>query len=293
MIPTVGTALSAILGYLNTIGSFFMPLIAVCPPKVQFGQQNFLNFLFDTLDCDSSISCTTSDQCPGGAPCRCLPPTTQWTSLFWHFDGDYAQDCPGNSGNCLCFWEFPCTEAAPGLNISTYFQYDCSTFGYETDAKIVPWYPGNPYIFGSFGKFWGYIQIWVNSAVEWVRYITRSVVRGYKPYFAMSTFLVFAGIGVGFAIMFGKLLWFFGVVILLFGIAFGSPLLTDYVGNYVIPALERIGSRISITSTITNWLISFLRWPNYSSIDPIGSPNPNELTCFIFNSGTGLMSLGM
>jgi hypothetical protein len=294
LIPYVGQVLATILAYVNTIGSFFLPLVAVCPPEVQIDQQNFVNYLFDTLDCDSSITCITSDQCPGGAPCRCPPPTTQWTSLFWQFNGDYNQPCDGMyTGHCLCFWEFPCDFVFPSLTLNTFFDHDCSTFGYETDAKIVPWYPGNKNMFGSFSNFYDYVKIWVESGVVWLQYISRSIVRGYEPYFSMSTFIFIAAFGVGFAVTFGRFTWVFGVIILMFGIAYGSPLLTSFVGVAVIPAIERVGSTFGFLSTITDWLLEFLRWSNYSSVDPIGSPDPNELTCFVLNSGTGLTCVGI
>jgi hypothetical protein len=293
LIPYVGTVITTILAYTQTMGAFFLPLIAVCPPEVQIGEQNALTYMFDTLDCSSEISCSTANDCPGKAPCRCPPATTQWTSLFWEFNGDFNQDCPAMSGYCLCFWEFPCDFVFPELHLNDFFDQDCSVFGYDTDASIVPWYPNNPYIFGSFSNFMDYIWKWVSSGIEWLRFITRTIVRGYEPYFSTSLFVFFAAFGVGFAVTFGKPLWIFGVVILMFAIAFGSPLLTDFVGSAIIPSIEQIGDTFSFLEPITDWLLEFLRWDNFTNMDPIGSPDPSEFTCFLLNSGTGLMSLGV
>lgn len=293
LIPYVGTVITTILAYTQTMGAFFLPLIAVCPPEVQIGEQNALTYMFDTLDCSSEISCSTANDCPGKAPCRCPPATTQWTSLFWEFNGDFNQDCPAMSGYCLCFWEFPCDFVFPELHLNDFFDQDCSVFGYDTDASIVPWYPNNPYIFGSFSNFMDYIWKWVSSGIEWLRFITRTIVRGYEPYFSTSMFVFFAAFGVGFAVTFGKPLWIFGVVILMFTIAFGSPLLTDFVGSALIPSIEQIGDTFSFLEPITDWLLEFLRWDNFTNMDPIGSPDPSEFTCFLLNSGTGLMSLGV
>jgi hypothetical protein len=290
IIPYVGVAVSAFLGYMNTVGTFFLPLIAVCPPEVVLGEQNFLNFLFDTLDCSPTIVCTTADQCPGRAPCRCMPPRTQWISLFWQKNGDYDNDCPLDSGHCLCFWEGPCDQVAPPLTLNSAFNTDCSEFGYETDAKSVPWYPGNPQIFSSFGNFWGYIKLWVNSGLEWIRFITRSISRGYEPFFSISTFIAISGFGIALSITFGKPVYVVMVTVFLFSVAYGSPLLTTFIEDNLIPAIERVGNTFGFLSSVADFLLTFLRWDNYSDAEPLGGPSTNEGACFLINSGMGLLT---
>lgn len=300
LIPYVGTVIYLVIGFFNTIGGFFLPLIAVCPAEVIPGEQNPLTYFFDVLDCDSSIQCSSSDDCPGRGPCRCpLPRVTQWLSLFWQINPE--PNCQaGQVGYCLCFWEGPCDQAAPEFVLNEAFDDTCDKFGYAIGEDLIPWYPGNPEIFSSVGNFFDYLFDYVESGVVWLQFISKTIARGWEPFIDQSTFIAISGVVVGLAlaalaagVSVRKVFAVFFLIVILVVIAYGGPVYTDFVADSLIPAIQNVGDTFGFLSSITDFLLDFLQFDNASDADPIGSPDPSEFTCFLLNTGTGLITLSV
>jgi hypothetical protein len=293
LIPYVGAILSTVVGWLATGGSLLTPLISYCPPEPividNVPQQRPWNWFLDILDCDSTQACTTEVDCPGHAPCRCSPAygnpgadtgQPQYTSFFWGFDGDFRNTCPGDSGVCLCWPELPCDTQLPLLVLNEFFDQDCRDFGYNID-DIIPWsYEGNEV------DFFTFITTTMENAIVSIQFITRTIVRGYEPFISMDVMLLVSGLFIGFAIMFGRWVWMVVLIVVMFGITFGSPLLTEFTEDVLIPGLEDIGERFPPLKPLTDFLLEFLRFDNHSPADPIGEPDPAEFTCFLLNLPT-------
>lgn len=292
LIPYVGSFFSIIVSFFNTAGTFFLPIVAVCPAEVIVGEQNPINYLFDVLDCDPDIECMTRDDCPGKAPCRKpIPRITQWLSLFWKFDPDVT--CPpGQICNCVCWFQGPCDQAAPEFQLNEFFEEDCNKFGYKADESLVPWYPGNPDIFGSFSNFLDYLQLYLESGFVWMQFISKTIARGWEPFFSITTFVAIAGVSIGFAIALGRLLLVFALFVLLVSIAYGGPVYTDFVSDTLIPAIQRVQDGFGgFIGDAAEFTLKFFQFDNADEFDRIGSPDPNEFTCFLLNSGTGLFAV--
>lgn len=298
LIPYIGTVVYLVIGFFNTIGGFFLPLIAVCPAEVIPGEQNPLTYFFDVLDCDSSIQCSSSDDCPGKGPCRCpIPRVTQWLSLFWQINPE--PDCQaGQTGYCLCFWEGPCDQAAPEFVLNEAFDDTCDRFGYAVGEDLIPWYPGNPEIFASVGNFFDYLFDYVESGVVWLQFISKTIARGWEPFIDLSTFIGISGVVVGLAlaalaagVSVRKVFAVFFLIVILVVVAYGGPVYTDFVADSLIPAIQNVGDTFGFLSPITDFLLDFFQFDNASDADPIGSPDPSEFTCFLLNTGTGLITI--
>jgi hypothetical protein len=102
----------------------------------------------------------------------------------------------------------------------------------------------------------------------------------------MDVMLLVSGLFIGFAIMFGRWVWMVVLIVVMFGITFGSPLLTEFTEDVLIPGLEDIGERFPPLKPLTDFLLEFLRFDNHSPADPIGEPDPAEFTCFLLNLPT-------
>jgi hypothetical protein len=293
LIPYVGAILSTVVGWLTTGGALLTPLISYCPPEPvvidNVPQQRPWNWFLDILDCDSTQACTTEADCPGQAPCRCSPAygdpgadvgQPQYTTFFWQLDGDYRNPCPGDSGVCLCWPELPCDTQLPPLVLNELFDQDCRDFGYNID-DIIPWnYDGNGV------GFFTFIITSLENALVSLRFITRTIVRGYEPFISMDAMLLVSGLVIGFSIMFGRWVWLVVLVVVLFGITYGSPLLTTFTEDVLIPGLEDIASRFPGLEPVTDFLLDFLRFDDNSPAEPIGEPDPAEFTCFLLNTPT-------
>jgi hypothetical protein len=266
---------------LSTIGPI-VTVLTYCPPEIELDSDGVpvlepWNYFFAILDCNPLTPCTDETDCPGRAPCRCQPRTAQYTSVFWSLDGDFDQNCPGNSGTCLCWPRLPCDFELPPINLSEPFEKDCQhDFGYRTDNIV--WYQ-DPSIFD-----W-LVDTLYNTYVSF-RFVTRTIVRGYKPFFS-ETVLLAAGlllIGIAFALQrYSYMVFFF---LLLIALNFGTVLITTTVSDYIIPGLQNIGNKVFVLEPLTTWLLTFIQFDNATESDPIGSPEAGEFVCWLFNSAT-------
>jgi hypothetical protein len=287
----VGGPFGHILFGISTVftGAFsaLMPLLAYCPPVIELDSDGVpvlepWNYAFAIVDCDPLTTCTDETDCPGMAPCRCEPPTTQWTSYFWSADGDFKQNCPADSGHCLCYPRVPCDFELKQVDLSEPFEQDCrEEFGYRRDNIV--WYQ-NP-------SFFGWLSDTLYNTYISLRFVSRTLIRGYTPFVSTSVILAVGLLLAGIAFAVQRYRWAITILIVMVAFISGSVLVTETTTDLIIPALERISAKITIISWLSDFILSLLRFDNATPADPTGSPQPGEFVCWLFNSATFWMGL--
>jgi hypothetical protein len=151
---------------------------------------------------------------------------------------------------------------------------DCSEdYGYRINK--ITWYQTSDYlkVFRN-----AYLNFWIS-----VRYVTRllSLARGINPF--LLTILV----------TFGAFIMFYaditaGVLIMASasGYQYALPLWRDLTIDHIIPGLERVEGSFWPLSILAEWIIRFMRFPNFTDAEPLGTPRSGEGVCFFFNMGT-------
>jgi len=291
-----GIILTAAVRAVTASGVVLSPIFGYCPPVIQLDSDGIpvfkpWNYLLAILDCDPQQACTDETDCPGMAPCRCALPdgnyTAQYTAYFWGLNGDFNHNCPNDIGLCLCWPRLPCTFEIGKSNFSKPFDKTCSErFNYR--VKTIVWYQ-HP-------SFWQWLTATIQNTFISIQFITRSFVRGWQP-FIPETVVLAAGlflIGVAFALQ--RYVWMVVLALILLLFVYGSVLVTSFTEDQLIPALERISDQVKIISWLSNFLLEFLRFSNYSKSNPIGSQSSGEFVCFMANTATlfvGLFALSI
>lgn len=75
----------------------------------------------------------------------------------------------------------------------------------------------------------------------------------------------------------------------LFGII--QDMWSNILEKYVIPKGDEV-TGLAILGPIMDWFLSWVRFPNHTTSDPLGDIRTGELTCFVFNVPTLAMGTG-
>jgi len=279
------TPLVVPLQWLLVIGLLLFPY---CPPEqkivnnhiTQAGPWKYYDDLLECLDDDLDIGaddydgiCSVTGDCKGSAPCICENKGGQYGSVFITFqDNTRCGTVQAPTGQCLCWPKIDCQFLFFRVTNEDLFRDNCEDLGYELE---IAWY--QPV---------GYFQIFVNCYYNfWVstKYITRTLTRA--PGMPSLLFPVFMAIGM---LVFFYLSFAAGAVViaLVMGYEYALPLWKDLVIKSIIPALEKAFGGIPLVSYLSNYAMSFLRFPNFTDGQPLGFNRDGEGVCFIFNLGT-------
>jgi len=261
-----------------------------CPPEQIIIDNKLTQFPWeyfdDIIQCfgDPSIShihigkyayngvCSVKNDCPGNAPCICVNKGGQYSSAFAAFYDDTAcgtEQAP--TGQCLCWPKLDCQFLFPRIGTHELFDTNCADqYGYRT-YNIV-WYNTSDWI-RIFKNI--YRNFWIS-----LRWVTRMLTQAYTlNSLLFMVFVTLAMLVLFYANVTGGLL----LITILLGYQYGLPLWKILTINYTIPGLERIHTAFWPINVLSDWVLSFLRFPNHSAAQPLGSPQSSEATCWFFN----------
>ena len=289
------------LGLTKPIGATIMILVIVlgllfpyCPPE-QILKDNKLTqmpwkYIDDIFECYGPIDllnikigkavyngvCSVSSDCPGGAPCICENKGGQYNSIFATFIDDTACGTDAApTGQCLCWPKIDCQFLFPRIGVNRLFDVDCSdAYGYRINK--ITWYDTS-----------NWIEIFTNAYLNfWIslRYVTRVLTSapGLNPLLFMLLLTV-AALIFFYANVYAGL----AIAILTLGFEYALPLWSRLTIDHIIPGLQNFRSHtVFPLSNLASWILTFLRFSNHSTADPLGSAGTGEPVCWFFNIGT-------
>lgn len=290
-IPYVGQVAYALLGFFNGVASGASLMAGYCPPHPilvnYIPTQLPWNYLFAIIDCDPDTDCRVSTDCYSNAPCRCST-SAQYASFFWSLDGDYNNEpCEDSfgmpTGKCLCWPNIPCNFVFPQLDLEKPFSHDCaSTFGYQKE-NIVWWQ--HPSFSG-----WVYdttFNWWIGS-----QFITRSISQGRSHYINDTTAWLISVVVLGIAAVGMRTRWFIAAVLLSLIFVYVWDLWSEVLDRWIVPQMIKAQNK-DFTGPIMKFLLTWIRFPNYTPNDVLGDPRSGEMTCWMFNTPTLVLSIAM
>lgn len=263
--------------------SYTSPLWGNCPVQVELVDgvpaRAPWNYVFDQIDADPTEACTDETDCIGGNPCFCEETVYYYLSYFYQIGK--SQNCPGDSGKCLPWPRVACNFQFNTVDFSEPFEQTCDAFGYRLHSIV--WYQ-NP----------SFIDFITDTAINWFRvtqFVTRNISRGYTPYFSSNVmeFALLLLAAIFFASRRYNIALFF--VILLFVVYVGQMAITDTIENVIFPVLEQMESDVPLIGPVFGVILSMMRWDNYSTNEPFGSPKGGEFVCFLANSPSGAVGV--
>jgi len=300
IIPGLGSLIGIIT---DTFLTFFVSLSTIvpycptAPALVNFNPQvQPWNYLFNLLDCDPDHVCSTSDDCISGAPCRCST-KPQYTSLFWEIDGDRENEpCEDNigmpTGTCLCWPLLPCDTSVGQSRFNEPFTHDCySEFGYrQAFVSLSDTYSeSHPGWWHNFKRFMRNLPHYISSyMVNWYNgmlFLSRFIAQGRRKYIGDSVSWFLVAIVFGIASITLSIRRLVQVVILSLIFIFGWQIYYEMLHNHVVPQMMKSEHTAGIGWFLRFWL-SWVRYPNHSANNILGSMRGGESVCFGFNAGS-------
>ena len=284
---------TAILGWVILILGFMFPY---CPPE-QVLEDNKLTVIFyqyidEIIQCfgDPDIHnihigkavyngiCSVPSDCPGNAPCICENKGGQYNSAWASFvDNTPCGTVAAPTGECLCWPKLDCQFLFPRIGLSNLFETDCAdVYGYHLNE--ITWYQTSAYFkifFNAYQNFW-------NS----LHYVTRKLTSAPR----INPFLWMLMVCICFLILFYANFYAgIGLLVLVMGEQYALPLWKRLTISHIIPGLNTVKGKTFWPITVwANWMLSFLRWGNYTDAHPLGSEGNGEAVCWFFNLATFL-----
>lgn len=313
-IPVIGFLFSTAANWALAGGAI---MIGNCPPDPLLDDdgaplQTPLEFIDDILRCwETSVACGSENDCTGGAPCRCPNTQLQWHTFFWTTGPESTTDdmgkCEGDgTGYCLCWPRLPCgvdvtffgsfdnfpsfadpslegnetfgsdSPLLPNFGLSSIFDVDCGPeFGYETQRIV--WYKEQNLI----------KLVWFNAKDSYLglRYLSRDWIFSF-PKISATVYTLLLVIPL-MLLLFGNVRVAVLITIFITAIVFGMPAFSKLVEEQVVPFLVRTENSVFFLSPIWRLLLDWIRFPNHSLANPLGSPSNGEATCFLLNAPAG------
>jgi len=291
--------------------AFFMPV----PPDPLMDSrgaptQNFVGYAIDIFNCtNAEDTCTTRDDCSGGAECRCDDDTAgEWRAMFFEFKSD--KPCTGKTGRCICFFQFACNTRYQVLPITNLVVPDCSRFGYDLRGQV--WYASK----GSFlDRWWTLTRASMDNFVATTKFMIRSLLAGWNVFVSTAIFIgILLSIGGVILFVFRRMKWFFTVAFFGLVLFYWTPIYTEWIASEMIPFLQDLADAKFQKYLFDVWyfddwiawfldliyvdefiqlIVDYITFPNATPSNPVGSPDliNGEFHCFVIGFFSGVPGL--
>ncbi len=299
--PLVAAAFAlwiGLAGYITFIGSI------PPPPNVDSDgiptQGPLIGYLHDLIFCNATKpTCTTSEDCAGGAFCDCPEDGLfEYRNFLFTIENTDPCDTPG-SGTCLCWPAFKCKARVPIISLATIFTPDCEDqYGYDFRGQV--WYADQGNVLQ---RAFQIVRSSITNLRVQTKFVVRSFLVGWLGFIDRGTFSFIAvAMSLFILVMVRRPIWWFAVTIVTIGLFYFPDTPGEFYIEFILPELERIATNDFL---IVRWLridelfqgiIDFTRFPNFSPSNVLGLPDiaGGEVTCFIiglFSGFPGFLSL--
>jgi len=316
--PQVSIIFTIIEKIITTAITALLPLLIVIlpvPPDPLMDSrgaptQSPIKYVWDIFNCTNvENSCTTRDDCSGGATCHCADSTRlPYKSLFWELSED--RECTGNTGRCICMGQQVCLRRERTVPLTNLIVPNCRAFDYDLAGQV--WYASK----GSFlDRWWTLTKASVKNFIATSKFTVRSVLAGWNVFLSRALFLGLLLIAVIFVLFIARRIrWFFTVTFFGLVIFYFTPVYTEWVATDLIPFIEDLSNGefqkylfdFGYVDDFIVWfldnlyvdelfgeILDFITFPNASPANPVGSPDliNGEFNCFVIGVFSGVPGL--
>ena len=268
--------------------------------------QNPLGYINDVFTCDpSEATCESNSDCIGGAYCSCpLEQGIYWKTTFYEITPS-GGTCTGKTGRCACFPTLPCDALLPVVPLASIITPDCRKFGYDLSGQV--WYASK----GSYAdRWWRLTQASVENFVAQTKFAVRSVFVGWNTFLNKVLFVAVWIMAISFTAVILRSVRYTLLILFLGTFLFVLELqITEFAVNELLPFVEDLADGEitffdlwyfdEILERFMTWfyidklfgeILEFIRFPNHSPANPLGSPDlvGGEFTCFIIGLFSGV-----
>lgn len=272
--------------------------------------QSPIKYFIDIYNCtNADDTCSTKDDCVGGAECRCDDEGfLEWRTFTWEIKSDTP--CPGKTGRCICYPQLVCNVRFPVIPITNIIVPECEKFGYDFEGQV--WYSSD----GSFlERAWAVISASWDNFIANTKFIIRSVFAGWNVFVSSSIFIgILLIVGVTVLFVLRRLRWFFAILFFSIVLFYWTPVYTDWVASELIPFFQDLADGdfkkylpdvwyfddwidwfldLIYVDELFQELVDFITFPNATPSNPVGSPDivGGEFTCFVIGFFSGVPGL--